>query len=171
MFNICTSHGQLQYTLSIITSQLHCFQLRTILNGKYFKFFLMGYALRCRTSFFNTCMKNGILYFEINMEISFNTKTRLQVVIWSLVFVLMLISIFIDKNQITRMRWRRMFCFSAHSPWEKNLKSFPFKVVLSWKQCSCDVIIERMYCMTVSYIQYNTDLFLAHGYRPGDHIQ
>ena len=28
-----------KYTLSIITSQLHCFQLRTTLNGKDFKFF------------------------------------------------------------------------------------------------------------------------------------
>jgi hypothetical protein len=31
-----------QYTLAIITSQLHCFQLRTILNGKDFKFFSHG---------------------------------------------------------------------------------------------------------------------------------
>ncbi len=31
-----------QYTLSIITSQLHCFQLRTTLNGKDFKFFSHG---------------------------------------------------------------------------------------------------------------------------------
>jgi hypothetical protein len=36
-----------QYTLSVITSQLHCsFQLRTTLNGKDFNFFLMGCALR-----------------------------------------------------------------------------------------------------------------------------
>jgi hypothetical protein len=34
------------------------------------------------------------------------------------------------------MYWRRIFCFSVHSTWEKNLKSFPFKVVLSSKQCS-----------------------------------
>jgi hypothetical protein len=33
---------QSQYTLSIITSQLHCFELRTILNGKDFKFFSHG---------------------------------------------------------------------------------------------------------------------------------
>jgi hypothetical protein len=46
------------------------------------------------------------------------------------------------------MCWRRMFCFSVHRPWEKNLKSFPFKMVLSWKQCSCDVIIERVYCLS-----------------------
>ena len=40
-----------KYTLSIITSQLHCFQLRTTLNGKDFKFFfLMGYAQRSRAS-------------------------------------------------------------------------------------------------------------------------
>ena len=31
-----------EYTLSIITSQLHCFQLRTTLNGKDFKFFSHG---------------------------------------------------------------------------------------------------------------------------------
>jgi hypothetical protein len=54
----------LQYTLSIITSQLHCFQLRTTLNGKDFKFFLMGYAQRSRTSFFNTCAKKKILDFD-----------------------------------------------------------------------------------------------------------
>ena len=34
--------GLNQYTLSIITSQLHCFQIRTILNGKDFKFFSHG---------------------------------------------------------------------------------------------------------------------------------
>jgi hypothetical protein len=32
------------------------------------------------------------------VDISFNTKTRLQVMTWSLVFVLMPISIFIDQN-------------------------------------------------------------------------
>jgi hypothetical protein len=53
---------ELQYTLSIIMSQLHCFQLRTTLNGKDFKFFLMGYAQRSRTSIFNTCMKNNYLF-------------------------------------------------------------------------------------------------------------
>jgi hypothetical protein len=35
----------------------------------------------------------------INMEISINTKTRLQVMTWSLVYVLKLISIFIDQNK------------------------------------------------------------------------
>jgi hypothetical protein len=39
---------------------------------------------------------------------------------------------------------RRIFCFSDHSPWETNLKSIPFKVVLSWKQCSCDVITRKV---------------------------
>jgi hypothetical protein len=47
---------------------------------------------------------NRILYFD-HVEISFNTKTRLQVMTWSLVFVLMLISIFIDQNPK---------CFFAH---------------------------------------------------------
>ena len=52
-----------QYTLSIITSQLHCFQLRTILNGKNFIFFLMGYAQRSRASF-NTCAKNNFGFWS-----------------------------------------------------------------------------------------------------------
>jgi hypothetical protein len=43
------------------------------------------------------------------------------------------------------MCWRRMLCFFVHSQWEKNLKSIPFKVVLSWKQCSCDVITRKVY--------------------------
>ena len=37
----------IKYTLSIIRSQLHCFQLlRTILNGKDFKFFSHGGSMR-----------------------------------------------------------------------------------------------------------------------------
>jgi hypothetical protein len=49
------------------------------LNGKDFKVIsVMGYAQRSRTSFFNTCMKK-IWILTINMEISINTKTRLQV--------------------------------------------------------------------------------------------
>jgi hypothetical protein len=36
-----------------------------------------------------------------------------------------------------------MFFFSDHSSWETNLKSIPSKVVISWKQCSCDVLPER----------------------------
>jgi hypothetical protein len=50
------------------------------------------------------------------------------------------------------MCWRRMFCLSVHSPWEKNLKSFPFKVVLSWKQCSCDVIIDTSYRYLMKFL-------------------
>jgi hypothetical protein len=134
-------------------SQLHCFQLRTTLNGKDFKFFLMGYAQGSRTSFFNTCMKKNSLFWPINVKISFNTKIKmmLQVMTLSLIFVLMLISIFIDQNPkcFSRMCWRRMFCFSLHSPWETNLKFFPFKMVLSWKQCNCDVIIERVYYLAL----------------------
>jgi hypothetical protein len=74
-------------------------------------------------------------------------KTRLQVMTWNLVFVLKLIPTFIGQNKefFSCMCWRRMFCFSVHSPWEKNLKSFPFKVVLSRKQCSCDIINVRVY--------------------------
>ena len=95
------------------------------------------YAQRSRTSFFNTFMKKNSLFWPINVEISL-TENEAPVMTWSLVFVLMLISIFIDQNPISfsRMCWRRMFCFSVHSPWEKNLKSFPFKMVPSWKQCS-----------------------------------
>jgi hypothetical protein len=36
-------------------------------------------------------------------------------------------------------------CFSDHNPRETILKSIPFKVVLSWKQCSCDVITGKVY--------------------------
>ena len=66
---------------------------------------------------------------------------------WSLVFVLKLIPHLLVKikNYFPCTCWRRLFCFFVHSPWEKNLKSFPFKMVLSWKQCSCDVIIARVY--------------------------
>jgi hypothetical protein len=66
-------------------------------------------------------------FWSINMEISINTKTKPR----------------FQVKAYFHIYW--MFCFSVHSPWEKNLKSFPFKVVLSWKQCSCDVIIERVY--------------------------
>jgi hypothetical protein len=38
-------------------------------------------------------------FWSINMEISINTKTRLQVMTWSLVFVLKLISTFIAQNK------------------------------------------------------------------------
>jgi hypothetical protein len=44
----------------------------------------------------------------------------------------------------------------VYGPWQKNnLKSFPFKVVLSWKQCSCDVIIERVYWKKTNYRKTN----------------
>jgi hypothetical protein len=108
--------------------------------------FLMGYAQRSRTSFFNTCMKNNSLFWPINVEISFNTKTpghdleprfRLKGyfhIYWS-------------KSQIFFRACVEEGCSAslciAHE--KKPLKSFPFKVVLSWKQCSCDVIIERVY--------------------------
>jgi hypothetical protein len=87
-----------------------------------------------------------IWILTINMEISINTKTRLQVMTWSLVFVLKLISPFTGQNKEFFMHLlKKMFCFSVYNPWEKTLKSFPFKVILSWKQCGCDVIIERVY--------------------------
>jgi hypothetical protein len=65
-----------QYTLSMITSQLHCFQPNAILNGRISSFFLMSYAQKSRTSFFNTCAKKTFRFWSINMEISINTKTR-----------------------------------------------------------------------------------------------
>ena len=39
------------------------------------------------------------------------------------------------QNSFLCMCCRRMFCCSDHSPWETNLKSISFKVVLSWKPC------------------------------------
>jgi hypothetical protein len=59
------------------------------------------------------------------VEISFNTKTRL-----SLVFVLMLISIFIDQNPkfCVEEGCSASLCI-AHE--KKTGKSFPFMVVLS----------------------------------------
>jgi hypothetical protein len=118
-------------------------------------FFLMGFAQRSKTSF-NACMKKDSLFWAINVEISFNTKTRLHdLEPRSRVnaYFHLLIKI---QNCFSGMCWRRMFCFSLHSPWEINLKSFPFKMVLSWKQCSCDVIIERVY-WTISAYSGHTD--------------
>jgi hypothetical protein len=89
----------------------------TTLNGKDFKFFSHGLCTE----------KQNILLqhmHEIDLEPRFRVNAYFHI--------------------ISRMFWRRMFCFSVHSPWEKNLKSFPIKMVLSWKQCSCDVI-ERVY--------------------------
>jgi hypothetical protein len=135
--------------------ELHCFQLRTTLNGKDFKFFSHGLCTEKQNILLQHMREKMFWFWSINMEISINTKTRLQVMTWSLVFVLIKI-----KNYFSCMCWRRMFYFSVHSPWEKNLKSFPFKVVLSWKQCSCDVIIERVYYNIVNNLIY-THLFLG----------
>jgi hypothetical protein len=55
------------------------------------------------------------------------------------------------QNYFICMCWRRMFCFSDHIPWETNLKSIPFKVVLSWKLCSCDVITRNVYWILISF--------------------
>jgi hypothetical protein len=112
--------------------------------------FLTGYGQRSRTSFFNTCIKNNFGFWPINVEISLNTKTGGQQGPWPLrlVFVFKLISTFNSQNPkfFLCMCWRRMFCFSDHSPWKINLKSILFKVVLSWKQCICDVITGKVYC-------------------------
>ena len=100
-------------------------------------FFLMGFTQRSRTSFFNTCMKKNSLFWPTNVAISFNTETSLQVMTWSLVFVLMLISRFIDQNPkcFSRMCWR-MSCFSVHNPWEKKLE-----ILSIWRNYR----IERVY--------------------------
>ena len=104
---------------------------------------------RRRTSFFNTCLKKNFGFWPINVEISLNTKTRLrgQEGPWplSLVFVFKLISTFNSQNPkfFLCMCWRRMFCFSDHSPWETNLKSIPFKVVLS---CPPKTVLVVTYC-------------------------
>jgi uncharacterized protein VirK/YbjX len=93
-----SGNNQWQYTLSIlITSQLHCFQLRTIFNRKDFKFFSHGLCKEKQNILLQHMHKKNSLFWPINVEMSFNTKTRLQVITWSLVFVLMLISIFIDQ--------------------------------------------------------------------------
>jgi hypothetical protein len=138
VFKIQKVRLQHEYTLSIITSQLHCFQLRTILNGKDFKFVSHGLCTKKQNILLQHMREKKFGFWLINVEISINTKTRLQI----MTFPQLLVKI---KNSISCMCWRRMFCFSVHGPWEKNLKFFPFKVVLSWKQCSCDVIIERVY--------------------------
>jgi hypothetical protein len=107
-----------QYTLSIITSQLHCFQLRTSLNGKDFKFFSHGLCTEKQNILSSThvCMKNNYLFWPINVEISFNTKTRLQVIPYLLIKI---------QKYFSRMCWRRsMFCFSVHNPWEKTWNPF-----------------------------------------------
>jgi hypothetical protein len=96
-------------------------------------------------------MKKYSLFWAIIVEISFNTKTRLHDLEPRFrvnAYFHLLIKI---QNYFSRMCWRRIFCFSLHSPWEKSLKSFPFKMVLSWKQCSCDVIIGRVYWTISAY--------------------
>jgi hypothetical protein len=40
--------------------------------------FITGCGQRSRTSFFNTCIKNNFGFSPINVEISLNTKTRLN---------------------------------------------------------------------------------------------
>ena len=84
-------HAERQYTLSIITSQLHCFQLRTTLNGKDFKFFSHGLCTE----------KQNILLQHMHEKkfwILINTYgNNLIIMTWSLVFVLKLVSTFIVK--------------------------------------------------------------------------
>ena len=81
-----------QYTLSIITSQLRCFQLRTTLNGKDFGFFSHGLCTEKQNILLQHMREKTFWILTINMEISINTKT-------SLVFVLELISTFIGQNK------------------------------------------------------------------------
>jgi hypothetical protein len=50
---------------SIITSQLHCFQLRTTLNGKDFKFFSLGLCIEKQNTLLQRMHQwKGILYFD-----------------------------------------------------------------------------------------------------------
>ena len=53
----------------------------------------------------------------------------------------------ISLNTKTRLRGLALFCSTDHSTWETNLKFIPFKVVLSWKQYSCDVITGKVYSL------------------------
>jgi hypothetical protein len=87
------------------------------------------YAQRNRTSFFNTCMKKNSLFWPINVEISFNTKTRLQSWPEPRFRVNAYFHIYWSKSNFFFAHvLKKDVCFSVHSPWEKNLKSFPFKV-------------------------------------------
>jgi hypothetical protein len=138
-------HQKCQYTLSIITSQLHCFKLRTTLTGKDFKgFFLMGYAQRSRTSFFNTCIKNNSSFWPINVEISISTKTRPDAPPDNLEpRVKAYFHIYWSKSKICFHVLKKDVLLLCIAHEKKNVNSSPFKVVLSWKQCSCDIIIEH----------------------------
>ena len=69
-----------QFTLSIITTQLHFFQLRTILDGKDFKFFSHGLCTE-KQNILLQHMREKFFWFWSMMEISINTKTRLMT--WS----------------------------------------------------------------------------------------
>jgi hypothetical protein len=83
-----------QYTLSIITPQPPCFQLRTTLKERIYH----GLCTKKQNILLlHMHGKNG--FWPINMVISINTKTRHHVMTWSLVFVLKLISTFIGQRK------------------------------------------------------------------------
>ena len=79
-YPILTSYlsTQLQYRLSInATSKLHCFQLRTTLNGKDFKFGSHRLWSEEQNILLPHMHKNNFGFWLLNVEISLNTKTRL----------------------------------------------------------------------------------------------
>ena len=88
-------------------------------------------TLRTLTAFSNSKITN-------KCEIILNTKTKLgshgNSASFSCLrlFPHLLVKV---QNSFWCMCWRRMFCFSYHNPWETNLKSILFKVVLIWKPC------------------------------------
>jgi hypothetical protein len=120
--------GTVQYTLSIITSQLHCFQLRTTCNGKDFKFFSHGLYTDKQNILLQYMHENEffILSNKCGTKLKHENEAPGHNLEPVLLFVLMLISIFIDQNPkfFSHMWWRRMFCFSMHSPLEKTWNPF-----------------------------------------------
>ena len=59
-------------------------------------------------------------------------------------------------NSFLCMCWRRTCCFSDYSPWETNLKSIPFKVVVE-NRVSRDVITGKVY-WSLSYSRHRVVL-------------
>ena len=116
-------------------SRLHDLNFKNHLKWKGYQ----GFFLRSRTSFFNTYAMN-----KHRVNAYFHIYCMVKI-----------------KNSFLCMCWRRNCSASLSAqPMRKKLKSFPFKVVLSWKlQCSCDVITERVYCASDCMLLH--DFFLV----------
>ena len=71
-----TSVNMREQTSPVITSQLHCFQLRTTLNGMDFKFVSHGLWSEEQNILLQHMHKKE--FWPINVELSLNTKTRLR---------------------------------------------------------------------------------------------